>query len=206
MKNLKSYIFILLAIVATTASAAKSVTAESILDGLRSRIVGAPSVEAVFTINGGDGPVQGSVILAGSSYTMTTPQMRAWFDGRTQWTLINSSKEVNVTEPDRSDLMSTNPFAILTAHKDFYTARRLPDAGGMQRVELVPRDRTSAVSDFVISVNPRTGWPTALEISFDDGRKISVRIDRMSAGTAKAASAFAFNAKDFPAYEIVDLR
>ena len=109
MKNLKSYIFILLAIVATTASAAKSVTAESILDGLRSRIVGAPSVEAVFTINGGDGPVQGSVILAGSSYTMITPQMRAWFDGRTQWTLINSSKEVNVTEPDRSELMSTNP-------------------------------------------------------------------------------------------------
>lgn len=206
MKNLKSYIFVLLALIAFTASAAKTVSAASILDGLRTKIIGAPSVESVFTINGGEGPVQGSVILSGSKYTMTTPQMRAWFDGRTQWTLLQSSREVNVSEPDRAELMSSNPFAILTAHKDYYTARRLKDAGGMQRVELVPRDRTSAISDIVVAVNPRTGWPTSLEVSFDDNRKISVRIDRMNAGNAKAPSAFAFNAKDFPGYEIVDLR
>lgn len=206
MRNLKAYISILLLAVAFAATAAGKETAESVLDGLRAKITGSPSVEAVFTINGGQGPVQGSLIMSGSKYTMTTPQMRAWFDGRTQWAMMMSSKEVNISQPDRNDLMATNPFAILTAHKDYYKARLMKGTSGMQRVELIPSDRTSVISQILVTVNQRTGWPTALDVVFDDGRKISVRIDSMTAGAKKRDSVFTYNPKEYPAFEIVDLR
>lgn len=205
MRITKIYI-LLAALMTAVAAAAKAPAAESVLDALRAKIVGAPSVEAVFTINGGDGAVQGSLIMSGSKYAMSTPQMKAWFDGRTQWTTVVSSKETNVSEPDHEDIMSSNPFAILTAHKDYYRATMLKSSASTAVVELTPRSRTSAISKFTITVDRRTGWPSSISVTFDDGRRISVKIDSIAAGSKKAASTFVYNPKAYPAFEVVDLR
>ncbi|MCM1066606.1 MAG: hypothetical protein NC418_03415 [Muribaculaceae bacterium] len=205
--TLKRYLLLPLALVAALmVSAAKAPTAASILAAMRAKLSSSPAVEAVFTINGGSGPVQGSVILAGSKYSMSTPQMSVWFDGKTQWTLLNSSREVSITEPSPDELMETNPFAILSAHSDYYTARRLSDSNKRYRVELVPRDKGSIVERFVVFVDPATDMPSALAVHFDDGRRIDVVIDRISAAKAKSAATFTFDAKKHPALEIIDLR
>ncbi len=205
--NIKRYTVLFSAIcVILAASAAAVPTAASILSAMRAKMSAAPSVDAVFTINGSSSSVQGSLILSGAKYAMTTPQMSVWFDGKTQYTLLAGSDEVNVTEPDADELMESNPFAILSAHQDYYTARRLPDRKGCRRVELVPRDRNSAVGSFVILVNSTTGWPAALEVHFDDGREIEVIIDAISAGKARSNATFSFDASRYPACEIIDLR
>lgn len=180
--------------------------AEAMLGALRAKIAKAPAVDAVFTIKAGSEPVQGSVSMAGSAFTMTTPQLSVWFDGKTQWTMMTASQEVNISEPEKSELMVTNPFAILTAHRDFYTARQLSDVAASRRVELRPRDKGLGIERYVILIDKKTGWPDALVIHFDDGRKVDVVIDRIGVAKAKPAKTFVYDAARYPAMEIVDLR
>lgn len=197
--------FAMTVLVALPCVAAKP-TAASELDKVRARMASAGAVEAVFTINGGEGPVQGNAVISGNSFRLTTPQVEVWFDGKTQWTLLNSTDEVSISEPDADEIMSANPFAILTAHSNYYTARRLSDSGGRTRVELKPRDKSSIISSFIIMIDPATNWPAALVLKLSDNRKIDVVIDRIGVTQAKSKSFFTYNPSQHPAAEIIDLR
>lgn len=84
--------------------------AETLLSKVKAKFSASPSIEATFTINGGDGPVQGSATMAADRYFMTTPVLTVWYDGRTQWTFLKSSGEVSITEPTVEELMASNPF------------------------------------------------------------------------------------------------
>ena len=111
--NMKRLLLILIAIAGCLGCAcAASHDAAAILARMKAKINASPSLEAVFTINGGEGPVEGNAVIAGSKYTMQTPQLKVWFDGRTQWTYLLNTGEVSITEPDASEQMASNPFAI----------------------------------------------------------------------------------------------
>lgn len=179
--------------------------ASKLLDELRKRM-SSPSVEALFTIDGFDGPVQGSAILSGTKIAMTTPQMCVWYDGTTQWTYMTASREVNISEPDAAELLATNPFAILTADSSQYRSKSLADSAGKARVELIPADSSSGIAKILIAVENRSKWPADITVTFTDGRKISLKVDKISAGSAKPLSAFRYNKAAYPASEIIDLR
>lgn len=197
----KLLILLLSIVVASISAVAATPTAGSLLADLRTKIQASPSVEAVFTLNSENGIAAGSVILAGNKYVMTTNGLKVWYDGKTQWTLFEASKEVNVTEPTAAEVMASNPFAILTAHQDFYTARRLKD----NRVELVPRNKDLGFERFIIGFSSND-WPSTLLIEFGDGSKIDVKIDAINSGKAKSATTFTFDAKKYPDIDIIDLR
>lgn len=208
MKRLRlTLIFLFAALFLHAVAAGQSkASAATILSSLRSRMASAPAVEAVFTINGGQGPVQGSVILSGAKYSMTTPQMSVWYDGRTQWTFLRNTNEVSITETSADELLSTNPFAILSDQTGHYTARRLSDNSGRYRVELVPRDKSSIIKRYVLFIDHTDSWPRALTVEFDDNRRIEVVIENIGASAVRDAATFAFDAHKHPAAEIIDLR
>lgn len=180
--------------------------AATILKQVRVRMAASPSVEATFTINGGDGPVQGNASMAADKYFMTTPVLTVWYDGRTQWTFLKSSGEVSITEPTADELMESNPFAILSSPSDRYTLRMLGDSQGRKRVEMTPKSGLSGISKIVLFVDPTTHYPAAIVVNFDDGRAVDVVIDNITAAKAKPVSAFRYDSKRFPASEIIDLR
>lgn len=180
-------------------------TADAELAALRKKM-SAPSVEAFFTIDGLEGPVQGSATMAGAKIAMTTPQMCVWYDGTTQWTYITASRELNISEPDAAELLATNPFAILSAGSGEYSCKKLADASGKTRLELTPADTSAGIAKIQVSVNRSTGWPSDIKVTFTDGRTISLKVDKISAGKAKPASTFRYNKAAYPASEIIDLR
>ncbi len=182
-----------------------AVTATQLLDKVRAKFSASPSVEAVFTI-AGEHPLQGNALMAGNAFTLNTPQIEVWFDGKTQWTLIKSSQEVSVTEPDAEEMMAANPFAILTSPGSFYTARRLSDSRGRARVELTPRDKTSGIEKIIVHIDTATSWPSAVVVDFADDRRIELMIDKITPSTKKSAGAFRYDASRYPAAEIIDLR
>ncbi len=206
--NMKRLLLILTAIAGCIGYAcAASPDAAAILAKMKAKINASPSLEAVFTINGGEGPVEGNSVIAGSKYTMQTPQLRVWFDGRTQWTYLLNTGEVSITEPDASEQMASNPFAILSAHSDYYKSKRLSDSQGRYRVLLTPVGSASGIEKITLFINRATSLPSAIVINFDDGKSIEVVIDKISTGAAKPASAFRFDRAKFPTVqEIIDLR
>ena len=152
--NMKRLLLILIAIAGCLGYAcAASPDAAAILAKMKAKINASPSLEAVFTINGGEGPVEGNAVIAGSKYTMQTPQLRVWFDGRTQWTYLLNTGEVSITEPDASEQMASNPFAILSAHSDYYKSKRLSDSQGRYRVLLTPVGSASGIEKITLFIN-----------------------------------------------------
>lgn len=181
-------------------------TAASVLDAVRARLGATPATDATFSIASPSGPVHGSVTMAGNRYFMATPQMMAWYDGTTQWVMTLPSREVTVTEPTRAEILASNPFAILSDYRSGYKVRRLKDTAGLQRVELTPTDRTSAIKTITVHVDPATKYPRALIVTFDDGRAMHVTIDTMSPAGNRPAGTFTYDASRYPASEIIDLR
>lgn len=188
------------------AAAGPRVTALGILGALRRSMLAKPAVEAQFTINGVDGHVQGSAIMAGTAFAFTTPQVDVWFDGRTQWVLLHSTGEVSITEPTADELATTNPFVVLSAYDTHYTCRLLPDSNGRYRVELIPRDADSGISAITVTTDNTLKWPQAIVIDLDGGQKIEMTIDRIAGRAKPADTAFRYDPRLHPASEIIDLR
>lgn len=205
IKNYRIYILFIFALCCNLLQAAEP-TAASILQGVRNKMVSRPAVDVVFTIKGDGGDFQGSATIAGASFFFKTPQIAVWYDGKTQWTYLTSSREVNITEPSFEEITASNPFAILNNYQGNYNYRRLPDAGGRHRVRLEPLDKNSPVNNIILVVDPATNWPAAIALSFDDNRKVDVVIDKISGKGTVPETTFVYAPAMYPADEIIDLR
>lgn len=189
-----------------TAVAAMAQSAAELMRGVSAKLSQAPSVEVQFTINGTDGPMEGSAVLSGAYFTLTTPVLRVWFDGHTQWTMLSSTQEVSITEPTADEVMESNPFAILRDYASRYSVRRLPDVAGRKRVELKPLQTTDTEIERAVIIIGADGWPVGAEVHFEGNRMLGAAVDHISAGAAKPQSAFRYNPALYPAAEIIDLR
>ncbi len=196
---------LLLAVVSASLTATATESAADILRSLARKMGSAPAVEATFTVNGGDNPVQGSIVMAGAKFAMTTPVLSVWYDGNDQWTMLESTGEVNITTPGRDELMQCNPFSVINNYRGHYTARRLSDSNGRKRVELTPAEAGTGL-DKVIIVVSADGWPAAVHLVFDDGRSVIAAVDHITATAAKPMTAFRFDPALHPSMSIVDLR
>ena len=181
-------------------------TAADVLAKVKSAVASAPSIEAKFTINGADGTIGGTATIAGERYFMTTPVLTVWYDGRTQWTYLKNTDEVSITEPEVEELLTSNPFAILTTAADSYSLKNLPSAGGRKRVQLKPLSAASPVESIVLTIDGTTSMPSAIKVGFDDGNTIDLNISKIERGQAKPISTFRYNAARWPAKEVIDLR
>jgi len=202
MKRIFIISFALLSVLSSIASESASI----ILETIRKQMLARPAVEAKFTINGGDGAVQGSITISGASFTMSTPQLKVWYDGKTQWTYLDASGEVSITEPTAEELTVSNPFAILSSYSTHYKARRLNDNSGRKSVELTPIEKNTGIENIVVIADNSGKWPEAINIRFDDNRLISLVIDKIEGIAKPSENIFRYDPKLQPASEIIDLR
>ena len=56
-------------------------------------------VKITFSVRAPEGNTNGSIRLKGDKFLLETEGVTTWFDGRTQWSYLASSDEVNVSEP-----------------------------------------------------------------------------------------------------------
>ena len=188
-------------------SAAAADSADAILRRASAAVKAAPSVEAAFVIAGADGPVRGTLTVAGSKFALLTPQMGVWFDGRTQWTLMRENGELSITEPTVSELMESNPFTIINHYANYYKARRIADRNGDFRVELTPVATSgSPISRAVIQIRKSDNLPCGVDVTFSNGSAIKVGTEKVAVGRRHPDAFFRHDKKKYPANEIVDLR
>lgn len=185
---------------------ASAQSAAQLMRAVADKVASAPSVEVQFTVNGPDGPIQGNAVLSGAYFTLSTPVLQVWYDGRTQWTMLCSSREVSITEPTAEEVMESNPFAILRDYSSRYSVRRLPDVGNRKRVQLTPlRGVETDIQRAIVLIGP-DGWPAGAEVHYADNRVLGAAVDHIAAGAAKPQSSFRYNPALTTASEIIDLR
>lgn len=188
--------------------------AKSILDKVSTAYAASPYL-LKFTLNTQDVVAKttfshdGRAYLKGNKFKIEVPDGTTWFDGKTQWVLMDGNDEVNVTSPSGDELAAISPVALLgiykTGFKLNYKGEKKENAKVVYVIEMISQQKNADVTKFVLTVDKATNLFTSIKIFSKDGTNNLLKI-RQSEKSTLADSFFVFNKKDFPNVEVIDLR
>jgi len=181
-------------------------SASSIMQHCADKFKNASAIIASFAITDTSQPVIGTLTMSKSRFKMTTPEIFIWYDGKTQWTYIKNDNEVNVTEPTHQELIESNPFEVITNFNSHFKCRKLKSAPGSDTVELTPKQSDAPLSLAKITIDKKSGWPSAITLTFSDSNSISVTITKVTTANSIKDSTFKYDKSAFPTAQIIDLR
>ena len=211
MKNL---IFILLLLIIPSAGAAQSADAGAIIEKA-SRIYNEwGGMEIIFSANIHSEKnrisesYEGTIVIKGDKFVLKTPGMYIWFNGKTQWTYMLQSKEVNVSPPESEELRYLNPMIILQdPNKDFKVSyigeSTSANAKSAHDVMLVPKKKDD-IEKIEIQIEKNTSLPVKLVVTMRNDIRSTVTIKEIKASNPPV-NTFTFPEAEYPV-EIIDLR
>ena len=68
------------------------------------------------------GSTSGTIAIKGNKFNAHTPQATVWYNGKTQWTYMKNTNEVNVSNPTQAQQMSMNPYTFINIYKTGYNS------------------------------------------------------------------------------------
>lgn len=200
----KLLIIALFALFTAASWAQNAAQARKVLDKTAATISHKAGATAQFTLsNAKTGTISGSLAIKGKMFNVTTPQSIVWYNGTTQWTYMKATNEVNVSTPNATQQMSMNPYTFINMYKTGYTLG-LTDKGSSYWVHLTAQKANKGVPEIYILINKKTYLPSTIKMRHG-GEWTTIQVRNFKA-TTLSNSRFAFNAKDFPHAEVIDLR
>ena len=186
------------------AFAQNAAQARKVLDRTAALVGRKGGASANFSISSSKiGKTSGSIAIKGRMFYAHTPKATVWYNGKTQWTLMKKTNEVNITTPTEAQRMRMNPYAFITMYKQGYKMG-MTKKGGNYVIHLTATSRQRSVSEMYLTVNSRNYQPSM--VTMREGSTWStITIFNFKAKNLPT-SMFTFRAKDFPKAEVIDLR
>ena len=193
-----------LAFVALMSIGAMAQTAQQVLDKTAAVIGNKGGASANFKMSSSKyGSASGSIAIKGNKFNARTPQAIVWFNGKTQWTYLKKTNEVNVSNPTQAQQMSMNPYTFINIYKTGYKMN-MKKSGNNYQVHLTAQNQKRSVAELYITINQKTYVPS--QVKMRQGKTWStIKVSNFKARSIPNSS-FAFNAKEFPSAEVIDLR
>ncbi len=152
-------------------------------------------------------PNKGTFVLKGNKFVIEMEGVKVWFDGKTQWTYAIESNEVSVNEPDQSELIQTNPIALLS---DFKSKSRVQFSKQKSStnyiVELIPRVKNKDFNKVEVQTSKINGNLVSVAIYNNDKSQIKLSISNIQKGIKFSETSFAFDKSIYKGVTINDLR
>ena len=195
---------ILLAFMAIMSLGTFAQTAQQVLDKTAKVIGNKSGASANFQMSSPKyGSASGSLAIKGNKFNARTGQATVWYDGKTQWTYMKKTNEVNISSPTQAQQMSMNPYTFINIYKTGYNSS-LKNVGGNYEVHLTAQNKTRTVQELIITIDKSTYVPSLIKMR--QGKTWSTITVSNFKAKSIPNSTFVFNSKDFPKAEIVDLR
>ncbi len=196
----------------TTATFAQS--ARQILDRTSSKLKSSGGIEANFEATRFNGiqeaeTANGQISLSGNKFKITSSSLTTWFDGRTQWTLMHGSDEVNVSTPTAAELQQINPYTFLSLYKKDYnltTTNTTYHNKPAFEVRMHAQSAASTLSLIIITIDKATDMPLSVRIKDKKGVWMRIRVSNIQTGKRFNESTFKFDTTQHPGIEVIDLR
>lgn len=152
---------------------------------------------------------EGTIDMKDNRFVLITPEIRTFFDGTTQWVYLESSDEVNVSNPSEEELELINPILLLKSYARNFTAsygkEHAEDGKNMDRIVLTPKKKNNIVR-IELDMDKKTGWPCRVELLSKNNVKTAITVKELKTGVNKPDSYFVFKESDYPDVEVIDLR
>ncbi|WP_286527710.1 outer membrane lipoprotein carrier protein LolA [Duncaniella freteri] len=179
----------------------------ALLQRCAAKIKSAPSLSVTYTVSADGNTAEGLLVLQGEMFTISTPGMVSWYDGKSQWTYSDQIGEVNVISPTAEEVQQINPFAIVKSFSSSYSSEQVKSSSaGMTTLRLTANNRKSDISSADVTINDKTLYPTRIVLTMSNRQKVTINIKNVKAGGKLPVSNFRFDAKRYPNVQVIDLR
>ena len=132
---------ILIALMALIGLSAFAQSAQQVLDRTAKVIGNKSGASANFTIsNAKIGSNSGTIAIKGNKFNARTPQAIVWFNGKTQWTYLKKTNEVNISTPTQAQQMAMNPYTFINIYKTGYKMN-MKKSGNNYQVHLTAQNQ-----------------------------------------------------------------
>ena len=196
-------IFTLFTFVFGAALADNAADARKILDKTATIIGRKGGATASFTITGANMPKQSGVLhIKGRKFCASTPSAKMWFDGKTQWTYMKSTNEVNIAAPSTQNQQMMNPYTFIYMYKSGFKLS-VKKQGNTNVVHMVAQKKGASIPEMYITVNSKY-YPTQVKIK--QKNNWTTIVIRNFQAKDQSDKYFIFPSKDYPTAEIIDLR
>lgn len=149
------------------------------------------------------GTLSGTLSIKGNKFLARTSKATVWFNGRTQWSYLAATNEVNISNPTPAQISAMNPYTFIHLYKSGYTLS-MKRVGSNYRVHLQAQKSTAVISELYILVNAATYRPREVKMK-RNGEWTVITVSNLQQRKLSDAL-FTFNAKEFPTAEVIDLR
>ncbi len=185
--------------------AQKDAQAKNILDQTSAAFAKAGGIKATFTIKAGGEQTKGVLQLKNNKFLLNTNDATTWFDGKTQWSYLKHSDEVNISLPSNEELQSMNPYALLNIYKKGFNYKYNGTVGNNYKITLTPENKKQAFSCIVLLISKSNYQPQHITLE-QQNNKSEITVTSYQTKQSYPNSLFQFNKKKYPNAEIIDLR
>ncbi|MDR2969972.1 MAG: outer membrane lipoprotein carrier protein LolA [Tannerellaceae bacterium] len=150
---------------------------------------------------------EGVFQMQGDKFTLVTPDMQVWYDGKTQWVYRERYEEVYVSEPDGKELQQTNPAVLLRTYKKDYKAKYTGEstsASGKTAydVELSPK-RKGDIIRISMQIEKSSLFPSRIVIEDKNSTRTTIQIDKPESNINRPDRFFVFDPDKYPDAEVI---
>ena len=120
------------------------------------------------------GSETGFLLLKGEKFYLNNGNIQSWYDGKTQWSYVVATEEVNISHPTLEELQGINPYLILMRYKtDFnYAYKGIQTRNGVNGHEIVLTPKHSGQIEVIRVFISKTYHPLAMKME-QNGQTLS---------------------------------
>ena len=137
-------------------------------------------------------------------------EMTVWFDGTTQWVLLNEVDEVNISNPTDSELASISPLALLKIYTDGYTLNapvsNTVNNQNVYSINMLAVSANNDIKEISVAIDKTTNRLVQVILTTSNNLITKIDITNYNDNFKFNDTEFTFNRSDYPGVEIVDLR
>ena len=170
-------------------------------------------VISTFTEEGGiqidfEGTEKGTIVMKGEKFYLHSGQIQSWYDGKTQWSYVADTEEVNISHPTSEELQSINPYLILMRYKsDFsYTYKGEQTRNGAKGHEVVLKPKHGRGTEIIRVFISKAYQPLAMKVEKNGKTLSEINVTSFRTDQHLEDGMFRFNKTLYPNAEIIDLR
>ena len=155
-----------------------------------------------------EGSETGFLLLKGEKFYLNNGNVQSWNDGKTQWSYVADTEEVNISHPTLEELQGINPYLILMRYKtDFnYTYKGSQTRNGVKGHEIVLTPKHSEQSEVIRVFISKTYHPLAMKMEQNGQTLSEINVISYKTDQKLEDGMFRFNKSLFPNAEIIDMR
>ena len=199
---MKKLFFTLLSVLLPYCVSAQTDKAKAVLDKVISTLTKDGGIQIDF-----EGTESGSITMKGEKFYLHSGQVQSWYDGKTQWSYVADTEEVNISHPTPEELQGINPYFILVNYQEnfnsSYKGMKNHEGKQVQEVVLIPKGSANERITLWIS---KMNYPIYIKVE-NNGKPVNeINVKTIQKQEQITDHAFRFNKSLYPNAEIIDLR